>query len=79
MTNKLVRIFLSSPDDVRPERLLVAQVIERLAREFAYHLRVKNGYMQLARREPQRIKVVKVAATKEETQQRIRELVLDVI
>ena len=51
--------------------------IER--RSFAYHSRVKNGYMQLARKEPQRIKVVKVAETKEVTQQRIRELVLDVI
>jgi WD40 repeat protein len=36
-----VRIFISSPADVRPERLVALRVIERLAREFAYHLDVK--------------------------------------
>jgi hypothetical protein len=38
---KVVRIFISSPSDVRPERLIAARVIERLDREFAYHFRVE--------------------------------------
>jgi hypothetical protein len=40
-TPKVVRIFISSPSDVRPERLIAARVIERLDREFAYHFRVE--------------------------------------
>lgn len=31
------RVFLSSPSDVRPERLTAERVVERMAREFAYH------------------------------------------
>jgi len=38
---KEVRIFISSPSDVRPERLIASRIIERLDREFAYHFRVK--------------------------------------
>ena len=36
-----IRIFVSSPSDVRPERLIAERVIKRLAREFAYRLDVK--------------------------------------
>lgn len=32
-----IRIFVSSPADVRPERLIAERLIRRLAREFAYH------------------------------------------
>lgn len=32
-----IRIFVSSPADVRPERLITERLIRRLAREFAYH------------------------------------------
>ena len=32
-----VRIFISSPADVMPERLIAERVIQRLGREFAYH------------------------------------------
>jgi len=34
------RIFISSPADVRPERLIAARVVERLAREFSHHYHV---------------------------------------
>jgi formylglycine-generating enzyme required for sulfatase activity len=37
----LVRIFISSPADVHPERLKAEQIIKRLDREFAYHHRVE--------------------------------------
>ena len=36
-----VRIFISSPSDVRPERLKAEQIIARLNSEFAYHFRVE--------------------------------------
>jgi hypothetical protein len=36
-----VRIFISSPADVRPERLKAEQIVARLDREFAYHFRVE--------------------------------------
>jgi formylglycine-generating enzyme required for sulfatase activity len=36
-----VRVFISSPADVRPERLKAEQIVARLNREFAYHFRVQ--------------------------------------
>src|ERR1700683_1613457 len=36
-----IRIFISSPSDVRPERLKAEQIVARLDREFAYHFRVE--------------------------------------
>jgi WD40 repeat protein len=36
-----IRIFISSPADVRPERLLAERIVARLDREFGYHLRVE--------------------------------------
>ena len=36
-----VRIFISSPGDVNPEREVAKRVIDRLAREFSLHLRVE--------------------------------------
>jgi dTMP kinase len=44
-------------------------------RSEAYHRRVKEGYFALARREPRRIKIVRVAESRQETQRRIREIV----
>lgn len=41
-------------------------------RPFSYHLRVRKGYLKLAERYSQRIKVVKVASDKNETEGRIR-------
>src|SRR5262249_20173019 len=35
-----IRIFISSPTDVRPERLKAEQIVARLNREFAYHFHV---------------------------------------
>ena len=32
-----LRVFISSPADVRPERLIAERTVRRLAREFAYH------------------------------------------
>jgi conflict system STAND superfamily ATPase len=36
-----LRIFISSPADVRPERLIANQVVQRLGREFSYHCRIE--------------------------------------
>jgi len=36
-----VRVFVSSPSDVRPECLIAERVVKRLAREFSYHFRVE--------------------------------------
>ena len=36
-----IRIFISSPSDVRPERLKAEQIIARLDREFAYRFHVE--------------------------------------
>ena len=48
-------------------------------RSFAYHLRVRRGYLKLAAQESRRIKIVRVAGDKAVTQERIRKLVLNVI
>jgi len=47
--------------------------IER--RSFLYHRRVKNGYLNIARQEPRRFKIIRVNADKSVTQQNIRKLV----
>jgi len=44
-------------------------------RSVNYHLRVRNGYLKLAREEPARIKIVKVCEDKFKTQGMIREIV----
>jgi WD40 repeat protein len=41
MENPTVRVFVSSPSDVRPERLIAERVVKRLAREFSYHFRLE--------------------------------------
>src|ERR1700722_15332971 len=41
MPDERIRIFISSPADVRPERLKAEQIIARLDREFAYHFHVE--------------------------------------
>jgi AAA ATPase domain len=38
---RTVRIFISSPADVRPERLKAERIVARIAREFAYHFAVE--------------------------------------
>jgi dTMP kinase len=43
-------------------------------RTFAYHQRVRNGYLKLARKEPARIKTIKVEEDKFKTQSKIRAL-----
>ena len=48
-------------------------------RSFAYHQRVKKGYLALARREPRRIKIVRLADGIQTTQAAIRRLVDRVI
>lgn len=40
-SKKTMKIFISSPGDVRPERLIAERVVERLDREFAYHCRIE--------------------------------------
>jgi hypothetical protein len=36
-TQRSLRVFISSPADVRPERLIAERVVRRLNREFSYH------------------------------------------
>jgi len=49
------------------------------SRSFEYHRKVKNGYLKLAKQEPKRIKIVKLADDKLETQKKIRELVRKIL
>ena len=35
---RTLRVFISSPADVRPERLIAERVVQRLDQEFALHL-----------------------------------------
>jgi formylglycine-generating enzyme required for sulfatase activity len=41
VANPAIRIFISSPSDVRPERLKAEQIVARLNREFAYRFHVE--------------------------------------
>ncbi|WP_158279368.1 ATP-binding protein [Azospirillum humicireducens] len=36
-----LRVFISSPSDVRPERLVAQRIVQRLDREFAHHFRLE--------------------------------------
>jgi len=38
---RVLRVFISSPSDVRPERLIAERVVQRLAREFSYHFHIE--------------------------------------
>lgn len=40
-TRPILRIFISSPSDVRPERLIAERVVQRLSREFSYYFRLE--------------------------------------
>jgi dTMP kinase len=44
-------------------------------RSFKYHARVRKGYLSIARKEPQRVKVVRVEKEKNKTQKKIRLLI----
>lgn len=48
-------------------------------RAFAYHKRVKKGYLALAKKEPRRIKLVTLEDDKTRTQDKIRALVLPLV
>ncbi len=53
--------------------------VDRIEKEsLAFHRRVRGGYLKLSRKEPERIKVVKVKEVKE-TQEKIREIVANVV
>ena len=41
MDKATIRVFISSPADVRPERLLAERIVARLDREFGYHAHVE--------------------------------------
>ena len=60
-------------DGIGPEKDRIEQ------RDFSYHQRVKDGYLALARKEPGRIKIVKLADDKNDTQSFIREHVLSLL
>jgi WD40 repeat protein len=42
LTNQTVRIFVSSPGDLRPERMIACRLAEKLDREFGERLRVES-------------------------------------
>lgn len=44
-------------------------------RSLSYHIKVRNGYLDLAKKEPKRIRIVRVEKDKNSTQKKIRELV----
>ena len=48
-------------------------------RSLKYHNRVRNGYLRLARQNPQRIKIIKVEGSKEEIQKEVRKTILPFI
>lgn len=48
-------------------------------KDMAYHKRVRLGYLRLAKKEPKRIKVVKVEKDLNKTQEKVRKIVLDAI
>ncbi len=39
---RVIRVFISSPSDVRPERGLAERIVDRLDREFAYHFHIET-------------------------------------
>jgi len=49
------------------------------AKTIAYHKRVRQGYLKLAKQEPRRIKVVKVKEHIKDTQKEVQRIVLNVI
>lgn len=48
-------------------------------KDIAYHKKVKAGYLKLAKSEPKRIKIVKVKKDINDTQRKVRRIVLNVI
>ena len=48
-------------------------------RSFAYHQRVRRGYLKLAAKHPKRIKVVKSSKDKNKTQAKIRKIVQGIL
>lgn len=57
-----------------------AKRVDRIEKEpIAFHQRVRQGYLRLAKEEPGRIKIVKVKKEIKETQKKIREIVAHVI
>lgn len=38
---RTIRVFISSPSDVRPERLIAERIVAKLAREFVHHFAVE--------------------------------------
>lgn len=67
-------IFLGLPVEIGFKR--AGSVKDRIEqRSKAYHRRVRKGYLDLAKRSPKRIKIIKVDNDKNKTQKKIRELV----
>ncbi|MBU0503898.1 MAG: dTMP kinase [Candidatus Omnitrophota bacterium] len=67
-------VFLDLP--VKKGLNVRSRVKDRIERRtLNYHFRVRQGYLKLAAQEPNRIKIVKVALEKSETQSNIRGLI----
>jgi dTMP kinase len=61
--------------DIQPEKGLSrsGQKKDRIeSRSLEYHNRVRNGYLELSKQHPQRIKVIKVDASVEEIFKRVK-------
>jgi len=72
-------ILLDIDTSVGLERAKGKGVDRMEKKESAYHKRVRAGYLKLAKKYPRRIKVIKVMATVEETQNLVRQEVERVV
>ncbi len=62
--------------DVREGLRRIGKTKDRIERRsVAYHKRVRKGYLELAKKEPRRIKIIPVKDNKDETQLIIRNLI----
>lgn len=62
--------------DVKKGLSRTAQIKDRIElRPLSYHSRVQRGYLELARQNPKRIKVIKVNKSKEAIQEEIRKII----
>ena len=65
--------------DARAGLLRAGRSRDRMERKsILYHNKVRNGYLDIAKKEPRRVKVVSATGEIEETQQRIRKAVLKI-
>lgn len=73
-------IMLDLPPEVALERRRAATGEDRIEQKDEwYHQQVRDGYLELAKAEPRRFKLVDASGTVEAVQEQIRKLVLDIL